>query len=162
MKTLLLYYSNYQSIRELCEASSKYKKVDVVELRDRFERDAFWTATVGTYKAVCGQGTKIQDIDVDLKEYDTIILATPVWGFNPAPAVNEFLHRTNLAGREVSGLLIHSGKSAGMAADVLRKRIKLAGGVCCGMVSVPEKELRRENCDLFTFLRQKFQRARQS
>lgn len=160
MKTLLLYYSNYQSIRELCEASSKYKKVDVVELRDRFDKSTAWSATVGTYKAICGKGTKIDQVDVNLEEYDTIIIATPVWGFNPAPAVNEFLHWTNLGGREVSGLLIHSGKTAGMAADVLRKRIKLAGGVCCGMVSIPQKELKEKNCDLFTFLKLKFQRAR--
>ena len=160
MKALLLYYSNRLSVRELCEASAKYSKVDVLELRDRFDRGPLWSATVGIYKAVCGTGTKIDEVDVNLDEYNNIIIATPVWGFNPVPAVNEFLHRTNFAGREVSGLLIHSGKSAGLAADVLRKRIRLAGGVCRGIVSIPQKELQEKNCDIFTFLKLKLQRAR--
>lgn len=159
MKSLLLYYSNSQGIRDLCEASARDGKVDVIELRERYDRGVFWTSTVGLYKALSGTGSRIDDIDVDLNDYDSIILATPVWGFNPAPAINEFLHRTNLSGREVSGLLIHPGKSAGMAGDVLRKRIRLAGGVCRGIVSIPMKELKERNCDVCSLASLKTQTA---
>jgi multimeric flavodoxin WrbA len=159
MKTLLLYYSNRQSIRELCEASAKDSQVDVMELRDRFDRGTVWCSTVGVCKAISGTGSKLDEFNVNFDEYDSIIVATPVWGFNPVPAINEFLHRTNFAGREVSGLLIHSGKTAGMAGDVLRKRIKLAGGVCRGVVSVPIKELKEKKCDVFSYAKLKFQKA---
>ncbi len=160
MKTLLLYFSNNSSIRELCEASKIHSKVDVVELRDRYLRGSLWAATVGTYKAICGTGSKIEEINVKLNDYDTIIIATPVWGFNPVPAVNEFLHGTNFAGRDVSGLLIHSRRTAGMAGDILRKRIKLAGGVCSGIINIPQKELIKEKeYDMFTYLKLKFQRT---
>lgn len=160
MKTLLLYYSNSQDIRDLCEASERDGSIDVVELRERFDRGAVWSSTVGVYKALSGTGSRIDEVDVNLDEYDSIIIATPVWGFNPTPAVNEFLHKTNLSGREVSGLLIHSGKSAGMAGDVLRKRIKLAGGICRGVVSIPVKELKERNCDVCSLASLKTQKAR--
>jgi len=159
MRTLLLYYSNHHRIRSLCEASAKEGTVDVMELRDRYERGRFWAYTLGTYKALCGTGSKIEDINFNIEDYDSIIIATPVWGLNPAPAVNEFLHRVNLGGREVSGLLIHPGKTAGMAGDILRKRIKLAGGSCCGIVSVPHKELKGKNCDVYSYIKLKFQRS---
>lgn len=159
MKILLLYYSNNNSIRELCEASGRENKVDVMELRDRYDRSQVWCATVGKYKAVCGTGSRIEAVDFNIDEYDSVIIATPVWSFNPAPAVNEFLHRTNFSGKEVSGLLIHPGKSAGKAGDVLRNRIKLAGGICCGIVSIPQKELKGKECDIFSYLKLKLQRA---
>jgi hypothetical protein len=159
MRTLLLYYSNQHSIRSLCEASAKENQVDVLELRDRFEKGNLWAYTMGIYKAVCGTGSKIEEVNIDFEKYDSIIIATPVWGFNPVPAVNEFLHRVNLSGREVSGLLIHPGRSAGKAGDVLRKRIKLAGGSCCGIVTVPHKELKEKNCDIYSYIKLKFQRA---
>lgn len=159
MRTLLLYYSNHHRIRSLCEASAKEGTVDVLEIRDRYERGRLWTYTAGTYKALRGIGSKIEDIDFNIEDYESIIVATPVWGFNPVPAVNEFLHRVNLGGREVSGLLIHPGNSAGKAGDILRKRIKLAGGTCCGIVSVPHNELKQKNCDIYSYIKLKFQRA---
>lgn len=159
MKTLLLYYSNNEAIRELCEESSRENMIDVAEIKSRYYRSRIWCATVGAYKAMSGAGDKIEDLQINMDEYDTIILASPVWKHNPAPAVNEFLHRNNLSGREVSCLIIHSGNSAGKAPDVLRKRIKLAGGLCRGVVDIPVKELKERNCDVCSYAGLKTQTA---
>lgn len=159
MKTLLLYYSKNQSIRKLCEASARDDQIDVIELRERFGRGKVWHATIGAYKAVSGAGLKLEEVEINFDEYDSIILAVPVLGFNPAPAINEFLHKTNFAGREVSGLLIHPGKTAGAAGDALRKRIRLAGGVCNGVVCVPVKELQQARCNVCSLTKFKIQRA---
>lgn len=159
MKTLLLYYSRDQSIRRLCEESARDNQIDVVELRERFDRGRVWHATMGTYKAISGTGLKLEEIEINLDEYSSIIIASPVLGFNPAPAINEFLHRTSFGGREVSGLLIHPGKTAGAAGDALRKRIKLAGGVCNGVVCVPVKELKETRCNVCSLTKLKIQRA---
>ena len=159
MKTLLLYYSRNQRVRELCDASAKDNQIDVVELRDRFDRSKMWHATIGTYKAISGTGSKLEEYELNLEDYDSIIVASPVLGFNPAPAINEFLHRTNFSGREVSGLLIHPGKKTGAAGDALRKRIKLAGGVCNGVVCVPVEELERTKCDVCSLTKLKIQRV---
>lgn len=159
MKTLLLYYSKNQSVRKLCEESARDNQIDVVELRERFDHGKVWHATVGAYKAVSGAGLKLEEQEINFDEYDSIIIASPVLGFNPVPAINEFLHRTNFSGREVSGLLIHHGKTAGAAGDALRKRIKLAGGVCNGVVCVPVKELKQTTCDVCSLTKLKIQRA---
>ncbi|NLX93495.1 MAG: hypothetical protein GXZ02_06470 [Clostridiales bacterium] len=159
MKTLLLYYSRNQCVRRLCEESAKNDQIDVVELRERFSRGKVWHATMGVYKAVSGAGQKLEEVDINLDEYDSIIIASPVLGFSPAPVINEFLHRTNFSGREVSGLLIHPGKTSGAAGDALRKRIKLAGGVCNGIVCVPIKELKETRCNVCSLTKLKIQRA---
>ncbi|MCI6401876.1 MAG: hypothetical protein SPF51_10760 [Candidatus Fimivicinus sp.] len=151
MKTLLVYYSNQKNIRSLCEDSAREGEVDVLELRERYDRSALSTVTVGAYLAVRGLGSKIDPIEINLDDYDTIILATPVWHGSPVPAVNAFLHKANLRGRAVSGLLLYDGRHAAKAMETLRERVRLAGGVCRDVVCVSAKELREKNCDVFSF-----------
>lgn len=151
MKTLLVYYSNQESIRSLCEDSAREGEVDVLELRERYDRSVLSAATVGAYLAARGLGSRIDSFEIDLDAYDTIILTAPVWSGSPAPAVNAFLHRANLRGREVAGLLLYEGRRAGKATETLRERVRLAGGSCRDVVCVSAKELREKNCDMFSF-----------
>uniref|UniRef100_UPI003FF0B9A3 flavodoxin family protein n=1 Tax=Candidatus Fimivicinus sp. TaxID=3056640 RepID=UPI003FF0B9A3 len=151
MKTLLVYYSNQKSIRSLCENSAREGEVDVLELRERYDRGVLSAATVGAYLAVRGLGSKIDPFEIDLDAYDAIILATPVWRGSPVPAVNAFLHKADLRGREISGLLLHGRRHAAKAKEMLRERVRLAGGDCRDIVCVSAKELREKNCDVFSF-----------
>ena len=97
MKTLLVYYSNQKNIRSLCEASAREGEVDVLELRERYDRGVLSAATVGSYLASRGLGSQIDPFEIDFDAYDTVILATPVWHGSPVPAVNAFLHKVGLA-----------------------------------------------------------------
>lgn len=100
MKTLLVYYSNQKNIRSLCEASAREGEVDVLELRERYDRGVLSAATVGSYLASRGMGSQIDPFEIDFDAYDTVILATPVWHGSPVPAVNAFCIRwTCAAGR---------------------------------------------------------------
>lgn len=44
---------------------------------------------------------KIQPLNIDLTEYDTVILGAPVWWYAFAPAMKTFLHDTDLSGKTV-------------------------------------------------------------
>lgn len=144
MNTLLIYYSENEHIRELCE-KARADGTEIYEIREYFDRSPAYVATVGSYLALTGKNTAIEKKKPDLCAYDTIIIASPVWALNPAPAVNSFLRSTNLKGKEVIGLLFSGGLSAPVSNDVLRKRICLAGGVCKGVVNIPKKELLKNN-----------------
>jgi len=67
------------------------------------------------------------------------------------PAVNAFLHKVDLRGRAISGLLLYDGRHAAKAMDTLRERVRLAGGACRDVVCISAKELREKNCDVFSF-----------
>lgn len=146
MKTLLVYYSNQKNIRSLCEASAREGEVDVLELRERYDRGVLSAATVGSYLASKGLGSQIDPFEIDFDAYDTVILATPVWHGSPVPAVNAFLHKVDLRGRAISGLLLYDGRHAAKAMDTLRERVRLAGGACRDVVCISAKELREKNC----------------
>ena len=52
---------------------------------------------------------EIQDINVDLSKYDTIILGTPVWWYRPVPAIRTFLNNYNLDGKKVIPFATNAG-----------------------------------------------------
>ncbi|NLB36578.1 MAG: hypothetical protein GX824_04660 [Clostridiales bacterium] len=158
MKTLLVYYSNNKDVQGLCESCAN-GDVDVLRLNERYHRSHLWDLTVGTYRAVSGRGSRMKDININLAEYDSLIISTPVRLMNPHSIINEFLHRTSLSGLEVSALLVHSGNIVGGAADILRKRIVLAGGSCRGVVSITTKELREREYDVLSLAGYKLKAA---
>ena len=44
---------------------------------------------------------EIKDININLDNYDEIILGTPVWWYRPAPAIRSFLAKYDLTGKTV-------------------------------------------------------------
>ncbi len=140
MSTLLVYYSENEQIRALCE-QCRMDGTDLCEIREHFDRSPAYVASIGSYLAITGKNAVIERTKPDLSAYDTVILAGSVWAMNPAPALNAFLRSNDLKGKEVIGLLFSGGLSSAVAGDMLRKRITLAGGTCKGVVSIPQAEL---------------------
>ena len=52
---------------------------------------------------------EIQEINVDLDKYDTIILMTPVWWYTVASPVNTFLHKFDLSGKTIIPVATNGG-----------------------------------------------------
>ena len=42
---------------------------------------------------------EIKDININLNDYDEIILGTPVWWYRPVPAIRTFLTQSDLSGK---------------------------------------------------------------
>lgn len=154
MKTLLVYYSIKDDVRALCESSRREGEIDVIELREKYDRGVLSACTFGAIAAASGTGSVIDEIEADISQYDTVIIATPAWAFSPAPAVNAFLHSVNLSGKEVIGMIFSGTPIGSRASDTLRKRIQLAGGHCASVVSVNAKQLKRHAEDVATYVEQ--------
>ncbi len=52
---------------------------------------------------------EIKDINIDLDNYDEIILGTPVWWYRPAPAIRSFLTKYDLTGKTVIPFATNAG-----------------------------------------------------
>ena len=52
---------------------------------------------------------EIKDININLDNYDEIILGTPVWWFRPAPAIRSFLTKYDLTGKTVIPFATNAG-----------------------------------------------------
>ena len=52
---------------------------------------------------------EIKDININLDNYDEIILGTPVWCYRPSPAIRLFLTKYDLSGKTVIPFATNSG-----------------------------------------------------
>ena len=52
---------------------------------------------------------EIKDININLNNYDEIILGTPVWWYRPAPAIRSFLTKYDLTGKTVIPFATNAG-----------------------------------------------------
>lgn len=123
MKSIVIYYSYGGNTRGIAGKVQKALGADLAEI----ETVKPYT---GDYNAVVDQGQReidsgfmpeIKSLNVDLSQYDTVVLGTPVWWYTFAPAMKTFLNRADLSGKKVypfatnGGWIGHTFKDFGKA-----------------------------------------------
>lgn len=127
MKTIVLFYSYSGNTKAVAEELAGKENADIAEIKDVKRPGKFKAYTAGCFAAMRGGAWRIQPLGVDLSAYDGLILLSPVWAGNPAPAFNAALERLP-QGKTVSVKMISaSGKSS--CRERLETAIKAKGGV---------------------------------
>jgi len=92
VKKLALYYSLDAKTRMIAEAKAKDLKADaLIEVKETRKRSKFNVMTSGVFEAMRGKKSEIEPLGVDFADYGTIIIFMPLWGGNPAPAMNSVI-----------------------------------------------------------------------
>lgn len=111
MKSIVIYYSYGGNTRKIAEKIQKELKADAAEIETV-------KPYIGSYNDVVNQGQRevdsgfmpgIKPLKVDLDQYDTVILGTPVWWYTYAPAMKTFLHSADLSGKRVHPFATNGG-----------------------------------------------------
>ncbi|WP_085832626.1 flavodoxin family protein [Clostridium merdae] len=129
MKPLIVCFSQTGKTKKLCGCMAKSLDADFVELKEIARRGLIGAYTLGVYDAIRRKSGDILPVDTDISEYDTLVVASPVWAGNVTPAVNDFIREYDLSGKTVYGFITHAG-GAGEAANLLRTELEQAGAVC--------------------------------
>ena len=153
MKTLLVYFSDKETIRNFC-SNSEDRNIDTVEIYEKYDRGFVVNRLVSGYKSIVGQGVCISRTDIDLSKYSSIVIAASMQAFCVPAAINDFLHKNNLSGMDVYGIIFGS-RMFRAASEDLQRKIGLAGGSCKGVVCVKEGEIRKNECDVRALLKKK-------
>lgn len=110
-KSLIVYYSYRGNTESIAEMIQKETDADVVRIQTA-------VPYTGSYNQVVNQGQeevnrgycpKINPVDVDWSQYDTIILGTPVWWYTFAPAMHTFLKSQDWKGKTVYPFATNGG-----------------------------------------------------
>lgn len=92
MKKLALYYSLDAHTRMIAESKAKDLKADVlIEVKEVKKRSKLNVMTTGLLEAMRGKKSEIEPLNIDFDDYGTIIIFMPLWGGNPAPAMNSVI-----------------------------------------------------------------------
>jgi flavodoxin len=110
-KNLIVYYSYTNNTKKIAEKIQKATGADICEIETV-------KPYIGDYNSVVEQGKQeidhgfkpeIKPLSVNLGDYDTIIIGTPVWWYTYAPAVLTFLSEYDLSGKTIIPFVTNGG-----------------------------------------------------
>lgn len=109
MKTLIVYYTRTGNTRRCAELLAKETGADVEEIVDNTRRDGIFGYMKSGFQAAMRITVKIEQTKKEPKDYDMVILCTPVWANNITPAIRTYLKGNNLENKKVALLITHGG-----------------------------------------------------
>jgi multimeric flavodoxin WrbA len=131
MKKLALYYSSDEKTEEI--AKTKIKELNLkpdalAEIKELKKRSKFNIMTSGAFEAMRQKKTDIEPLEVDMNEYGTIMIFMPVWGGNPAPAMNNILEMLP-KGKSVELYMTSPNGSSANSADNTSNEVQKRGSL---------------------------------
>ena len=147
MKPLVVYYSLTGKTKLVSQVIAEALNATLVEITETKPRKLGpLIYLIGGFAATMNRGSKINPIDVDLKQYETIFIGSPNWNSRPAPAINSFIYQTNFEGRSIIPFFTMGGDNAerilaNMTAKIERSQGKVAGSFAITSYGVSDEEI---------------------
>lgn len=148
MKSLVVYYSLTGKTRLAAQAIAESLNATLAEIAETKPRKLGpFIYLVGGFGAMTNRGSKINPIEVDLKQYDRVFVGSPIWASRPVPAVNAFIYQTDFEGHSVVPFFTMGGDSAEKAvanvrAKIEKRRGRVAGSFAIRSYQVSDEEIR--------------------
>lgn len=111
MKAIILCYSYSGNTRRIAQMIKEQLGCDCAEIETvkQYPDNYNDTVEVGKREIDGGFMPEIKPLELDLADYDTVILGSPVWWYTFAPAVKTFLSKSDLKGKRVFPFATNGG-----------------------------------------------------
>lgn len=111
MKPLVIYYSYHGNTKSIVDMIQKKIDADVLRIETVVPYGSNYNQVVNQGQDEVNRGycPKLKPVDINLAQYDTIILGTPVWWYTFAPAMHTFLKSQNWKGKTVYPFATNGG-----------------------------------------------------
>lgn len=110
-KKLIVYYSYTNNTKKIAEQIKKATAADICEIKTVKPYTGDYNSVVerGKQEVESGYKPEIKPLSVNLEDYDTIIIGTPVWWYTFAPAVAAFLSEYDFSGKTIIPFVTNGG-----------------------------------------------------
>ncbi len=111
MKKLVVYYSYTGNTKKIAEEVKNKLNCDILELEPEISFSDDYDEVVEEYQnnSIDNKEVPIKDVNVNLDEYDEIIIGTPVWWYTISPVVVTFLKKYDLSGKKIYPFATNAG-----------------------------------------------------
>lgn len=140
MTDLVIYYTRTNKTKTIAEEIAKEKDAQLLEVIDKTNRDGPIKFLTSAIDAMRGKKTSIEYDAVDLSEYDTIYIGSPVWASKATPAILEFVEENDFNNTNVVSFVTLTSNGAEKALDNLNDAIKSKGGKIIRSFSIITKD----------------------
>jgi len=136
VKSLVVYYSLTGKTKLVAQAIAEALNATLLEIEERRPIPIPFVYLSGGFAALTNRGSKINPIDVDLKQHETIFIGSPIWGSRPVPAINSFIYQTNFEGRSIIPFFTMGGNNAEKALANITAKIERSQGKVAGSFAI--------------------------
>ncbi|MCX5642721.1 MAG: NAD(P)H-dependent oxidoreductase [Candidatus Omnitrophica bacterium] len=142
-KTIIIYFSLTGNTERLAYLAGDFLKGEG-RTADYFKLPADRTASFlkNCRDAFTKKITNIKELP-DISGYDLVVLGSPIWAWNVAPAVRAFLEQVSLADKKVFIFSTHGG-GPGKAMAGFAKKVTDKGGKVIGTYDVADKRISKD------------------
>jgi len=111
MKTIIVYYGYGSHTREIAERIKEKLECDILEIKPKVPYSTDYDLVVSETEEnlQTREIREIEDINMNLDNYDKIILGTPVWWYTITPPIRTFLTKYDLSGKIVIPYATNAG-----------------------------------------------------
>ena len=123
MKKLFIYFSNTGNGDFVAEfLSEKGYELRKITPKHNLPKRFFFKVFFGGFLAGINKKARLIGYDNDVKEYDEIVIGSPIWCGKLSCPINTVLARTDLTGKKISFVLYAGGGEAPKAEEYLRRK----------------------------------------
>ncbi len=110
-KNLVVYYSYEGSTRVIAETIASVLDADLLECRPikDISSKGFMKYVWGGRQVIFKKRPQLETFEKNPTDYEMIIIGTPVWKFDYAPAIRSFLSQVNLTNKKIGVFCCHEG-----------------------------------------------------
>lgn len=126
---LVIYYTRTNNTRKVSEIIAEEKDAKLLEIVDKKNRSGPIQYMIGAFDALRGKDTDIHYEKVNLNEFDTVYIGTPVWASKAAPAITKFIDENDFSNVNVVTFATMGSNGGDSTVDMMNKKIKAKGGV---------------------------------
>ena len=146
MKSLIVYYSLEGNTKFIAEEIAREIDCDVIQLKLQKELPSkgFMKYLLGGKQVVFNEKPALEPFNINIDNYDLIIMGTPVWAGKFASAFNTFFSKISLKNKKIVLFCCYGGNE-GKTFDSFKR--KLEGNKVLGQMGFrdPLKKDREEN-----------------
>ena len=121
MSKIFIYYS-HSGNGEAVADYLKEKGIDVRKVipKKELSQKMVPSILVGGFKATINYKDKLKDFDDDVKEYDEVIIGSPIWNARFSSPINTVLSQVKLDGKKVSFVLYSASGTSAKATEKVK------------------------------------------
>ena len=123
MKKLFIYYSltnNGDAVAKVLK--EKGYEIRKVVTKHKYPKNKFLMIMEGGYKATFNKKDKLLDFDNNIKNYDKVVIGSPIWSDRLSAPINRVLDLVDLNDKEVEFILYSASGKAEHAKELIKKK----------------------------------------
>ena len=145
MKSLVVHYSRSGNTRFAAEKISQKIGGDIEEIIDKKRRKGPLGFVIGGFDATRGRKTDIAEMKKSPRDYDLIVVGTPMWNKRITPAVRTYLEDNKFSEKRVALFCTNNGSQSERVFKTLKEIMN--GCIFVGELAISNAQKDREDTE---------------